>query len=331
MERVRAAAVQATPVFLDREATVAKAVKLIREAGSAGAGLIVFPEAFIPNYPEWVWRVSPWGGPSAKLYARLLDQSVEVPGPATEALGRAARQAKAYVAVGVDERDTRSSTIYNTLVYFDSDGSIIGKHRKLMPTGGERLVWGYGDGSTMDVYETPFGNLGGLLCWENYMPLARAAAYAKGIDLWMAPTWDDSPVWISTMQHIAKEGRVHVIGVNSVMRATDVPREVPGYDEVWKGDDSWMSVGRSVIVEAGGEIVAGPLIEEEGILYAELDAERARGQRLHFDPVGHYARPDVFELTVHEDARAPVAAVGAPGARADAASERPTKGKGRKR
>jgi len=310
MDRVLAAAVQATPVLLDREATVAKSVRLIKEAGKAGAGLIVFGEAFIPGYPEWVWRLTPWGGPSDALYARLLDQAVEVPSDVTDTLGRAARQAKAFVAIGVDERDPKDSTVYNTLLYFAPDGTLLGKHRKLMPTGGERLVWGYGDGSTLEVWDTPFGRLGGLLCWENYMPLARAAMYAKGIDVWLAPTWDDNPFWVPSMQHIAREGRVHVIGVNSVIRATDVPSSVPGYEEVWKGDDSWMSVGRSVIVQAGGEILAGPLVEEEGILYAELDPTAGRSQRFQFDAVGHYARPDVFELVVHEEARAPVAASG---------------------
>jgi nitrilase len=323
-------------VFLDREASLAKALTLIREAGKAGAELVVFGEAFLPSYPEWVWRISPWSGPSSALYGKLLEESVEVPSATTEALGRAARLAKVHLAMGVNERDTTGSTVYNTLLYFGPDGSLLGKHRKLMPTGGERLVWGYGDGSTLKVFDTPFGRLGGLLCWENYMPLARAAMYAKGVDVWVAPTWDDSPVWVPTMQHIAKEGRVHVIGANSVIRATDVPTTVPGYDEVWRGDDSWMSVGRSVIVEAGGDIVAGPLVEEEGILYADLDADDARGQRYAFDPVGHYARPDVFELTVHEEERSPVSATTATTGGSDppdgrpAASKEPADGRGRK-
>jgi nitrilase len=310
VERVTAAAVQATPVFLDREATTAKAVRLIGEAAKAGARLICFPETFIPTYPEWVWRLQPWHEPATELYGRLLDQSVTIPDATTDALGRAARRAKAYVSMGVNEREANGSTIYNTQVYFGPDGSILGKHRKLMPTGGERLVWGYGDGSTLDVWDTPFGRVGGLICWENYMPLARAAMYAKGIDVWVASTWDDDPTWVSTLQHIAKEGRVHVVGVNSVIRASDVPKDVPGHDEVWAKDDEWMSRGRSAIVTAGGEIVAGPLVEEEGILYAELDAGKARAQRYAFDPVGHYSRPDVFELIVHEDGRAPVTTSG---------------------
>ena len=183
MPRVKAAAVQATPVFLDRDETVEKSCRLIGEAASNGAGLIVFPETFIPAYPDWVWRAPAWEGPFGQLHEQLLDQSVEVPGPSTEAIGKAAKRAKAYVAMGVNERDPGGSTIYNTVVYFGPDGRVLGKHRKLMPTGGERLVWGMGDGSDLQVHQTPFGRIGGLICWENYMPLARTALYAKGIEV----------------------------------------------------------------------------------------------------------------------------------------------------
>ena len=299
MDTVTAAVVQATPVFLHREETVDKVVRLIGEAAERRARVIAFPEAFVPGYPEWVWRLRPWGGPSAALYGRLLEQAVEVPGPVTLRLGRAAADTGAYVTIGVNERDPAGSTLFNTLLTFAPDGSLLARHRKLMATGGERLVWSVGDGSTLRVQETPFGRLGGLICWENYMPLARAALYAQGIDVWIAPTWDDDPVWVSTLQHIAKEGRVHVLGVNSVIRATDIPPEVPGYDDVWRGDDAWMSVGRSAIVGPRGEILAGPLVEEEGILTAEIDVERARSLRLEFDPAGHYLRPDVFDLRVN--------------------------------
>jgi uncharacterized protein (TIGR03086 family) len=168
-----------------------------------------------------------------------------------------------------------------------------------MATGGERLVWAGGDASTLEVYETPFGRIGGLICWENYMPLARAAMYAAGIDVWIAPTWDDDPVWVATLQHIAKEGRVFVLGVNTVIRASDVPHDVPGYKEVWAHDDGWMTRGRSAIVDPHGEILAGPLVDEEGILTAEIDVAQARAARMEFDPVGHYSRPDVFDLRVN--------------------------------
>ena len=298
MEKVIAAAVQSSPVFLDRDATVDKACGLIEKAAADGARLIVFPETFVPTYPDWVWRTTPWADGPAKWFARLLDQSVVVPSPATDVLGEAARGASAYVAIGINERDENGSTLYNTLLYFGPDGSILGKHRKLMPTGGERLVWGQGDGSTLSVFDTPFGRLGGLTCWENYMPLARAAMYAQGIDVYLAPTWDNSDTWVSTLRHIAKEGRCYVIGVNFCMCGSDVPPDIPGRDDVYRGDDDWMSRGNSAIVDPEGELLAGPLIGEEGILLAELDTDHARVSRRQFDVVGHYARPDVFQLSV---------------------------------
>lgn len=303
MDKVTAAAVQATPVFLDRGATVERSEKLIHEAATNGAGLMVFPETFIPGYPDWVWRVPAWEGPSGELYERLLDNAVVVPGPATEAIGRAARRAKAFVSMGINEREQTGSTLYNTQLYFGPDGRLLAKHRKLMPTGGERLVWGMGDGSTLEVVETPFGRLGGLTCWENYMPLARFAMYAKGIDVWCAPTWDNSDGWISTLRHIALEGRVFVIGVAPLLRGSDVPDDVPGRQEVWGGDDDWMCRGASAIVGPDGDVLAGPLMEEEGILYAELDAATARRSRAEFDPVGHYSRPDVFRLSIDDRAK----------------------------
>lgn len=306
MKTVKAAAVQATPVFLDREATVEKACKLVVEAGNEGAGLIVFPETFIPTYPDWVWRGNVWDETFGALYRRLLENAVEVPGPATDAIGKVARQARAYVSVGVNEREPNGGTIYNTQVTIGPDGTVIGKHRKLMPTGGERLVWGMGDGSTLTVYETPFGRLGGLTCWENYMPLARFAMYAKGVDVWVAPTWDQGDTWVATLRHIAKEGRVWVIGVAPLLRGSDVPDDVPGKGELWHGEDDWMNRGYTSVVNPDGELVAGPLVEEEGILYADIDAARARASRYEFDPTGHYARPDVFRLSVNEEATPPV-------------------------
>jgi nitrilase len=298
--KVVAAAVQATPVFLDREATVEKSVALIKEAAAAGAGLMAFPETFIPTYPDWVWRAPAWQGASGDLYARLLENAVEIPGPVTDTLGKAAKQAKAYVSMGVNERDPGGGTIYNTQITFGPDGSVLGKHRKLMPTGGERLVWGMGDGSTLQVYETPFGRLGGLTCWENYMPLARYSMYAKGVDVYVAPTWDNSDMWVATLRHIAKEGRLYVIGVAPLLRGSDVPDDVPGKTELWGGEEDWMSRGFSTIVAPGGDILAGPLLEKEGILYAEIDSAVARASRHQFDPVGHYSRPDVFRLVVDE-------------------------------
>ena len=302
VQRIRAAAVQASPVFLQRDATVDKACSLIEKAAAEGAGLIVFPETFVPTYPDWVWRTTPFSGRAARLFERLLDQSVVVPSAVTETLGEASARASAYVSIGVNERDANGSTLYNTQLYFDPTGDLVAKHRKLVPTGGERLVWGMGDGSTLDVIDTPFGRLGGLTCWENYMPLARAALYAKGIDIYLAPTWDNSDVWVPSMQHIAREGRMFVIGVNFCIRGSDIPADVPGRDEIYGNEDDWLSRGNSVIVGPHGNILAGPLVGEEGIIVADLDAAEARSTRHQFDPVGHYARAEVLQLHVHTDA-----------------------------
>jgi nitrilase len=292
---VTVAAVQATPVFLDRDATVDRLITHIADAAAAGAQLVVFPEAVVPGYPDWVWRRPAWS--DAEWYRRLHDQAVDIPGPVTERLGEAAREFHVRLAVGVTER-TRSGTLYNSLVYVDPCGEVAGVHRKLVPTGGERTVWGNGDGSTLTVLDTPLGRVGGLICWENLMPLARAALYQQGIDIYIAPTWDNSDSWISTLRHIAREGRVFVVGTNSCLRGSDVPRTLPGADEIYGGDDDWMSRGNTVIVGPDGTVLAGPLVGECGMLVATLDLGDLALARREFDPVGHYGRPDVFQLTV---------------------------------
>ncbi len=311
-QALKVAAVQAAPVFLDRDATIEKMARLTKEAATEGAGLVVFPETFVPTYPDWVWRTTPWAD---AWYERLYDQSVEVPGSATDAMGSIAREAGVYLSVGVNERD--GGTLYNTNLYFGPEGSLLGARRKLMPTGGERLVWGQGDGSGLFVLDTPFGRLGGLTCWENYMPLARAALYAEGIDIYLAPTWDNSDTWVSTLRHIAKEGRVFVVGVTFCLRGSDVPRELPGADDLYGGDDDWLAKGNTAICGPNGEVLAGPLEEEEGILYADIDANEARRSRRQFDAVGHYARPDVLRLVVDRGEKHAVTDLGVHGAMAD--------------
>jgi nitrilase len=294
------AAVQATPVFLDRDATIDKAATLVKQAAAAGARLVAFPETFIPTYPDWVWRTPAWS--DTEFVRRLYAESVAVPSPATERLAAIARDCGVYLAMGVNEVD--GGTMYNSLLYFTPDGALAGRHRKLMPTGGERSLWGTGDGSTLDVVRTPFGVVGGLLCWENYMPLARAAMYARGVDIYLAPTWDNSDVWTATLRHIAKEGRVYVLGIAPVLRGSDVPADLRG--DVYGGADDWMSRGRSAIVGPDGDLLAGPVVEREESLYAEVDAAVAQASRREFDPVGHYARPDVFRLSVNTEPQRPV-------------------------
>ena len=304
MSTFKIAVVQATPVVLDREATVSKACELIAEAGRSGASLVVFPEAFIPTYPDWVWRIPPGQHRVlADIYAELLEQSVEIPGPVTEELSQAARRAGVYVAMGLNERNANGSnaSLYNTLLYIGPEGHLMGKHQKLVPTAPERMVWAQGDGSTLEVYDTALGKLSGLICWENYMPLARYSLYAWGVQIYLAPTWDSGEPWLSTLRHIAKEGRAYVIGCAMPMRKEDIPDRFEFKAKYYSEVGEWINKGDSAIVSPDGKFVAGPLNAEEGILYAELDPRQIRGSKWNFDVAGHYARPDVFRLTVSRE------------------------------
>jgi nitrilase len=299
--KVRVAAVQAAPVFLDLEASLQKALALIEQAAAEGARLVVFPEAFLPAWPAWVDEVLP--GEDEAWHLRLLEQSVVVPGPVTDRLGAAAAGAGVHLVMGVDEREAHGATIYNTILYFDDTGRLLGRHRKLMPTHAERLVWGMGDGSDLTVHQTTVGRVGGLICWENYMPLARFAVYTQGVDIWVAPTLATHEPWVATMRHIAREAACHVIGVAPAARFSEVPDSVPDRDRLWRGLEphgDWMLDGYSVIVDPAGTVLAGPLVREEAILHATLDLDAARARRRLFDPVGHYNRPDVFRLVVDD-------------------------------
>ncbi len=292
----RVAAVQATPAYLDRDATLSAAAHSITRAGTDGVDLVVFPESFVPGYPDWVWRKNPWS--DADWYARFQDQAIELPGSALDPVCDAAVEAGTWVALGITER-CASGTLYNAVVYIDDCGQIAGLHRKLIPTGAERLVWANGQGPLLTVVDIGGVKVGSLICWENYMPLARAALYEKGIDVLLAPTWDNSDEWVPTLRHIAKEGRVFVVGIASYLRGSDVPRDLPGADDIYGGDEDFMSRGNSTIVAPGGEILRGPLTGQSGALTATLDLDRIAAGRHTFDPSGHYSRPDILSLTIN--------------------------------
>ena len=303
-----AAAVQAAPVFLQRDASVEKACALIARAAAQGAKLIVLPEAFVPAYPAWVW-VLPLTRRAeiTRLYRALVENAIDVPGPETERLGQAARSARAWVAVGVNERNTGRSgtTLYNTLLLFDERGELRDRRRKLMPTGGERLVWAPGEPVAPRVHETPLGRVGALICWENYMPLARFSLYEQGVQIYLAPTWDKSEAWIASMRHIAREGRVYVIACNQALHRDDVP-DAWGFKDAFPPGTEWINSGNSVIVDPEGAVIAGPLADREDILTAEIDPGRTAASRWIFDAAGHYDRPDLFSFAVRDPAPKPV-------------------------
>ncbi|MFL5628128.1 MAG: carbon-nitrogen hydrolase family protein [Ktedonobacteraceae bacterium] len=298
----KVAVVQAAPVFLDRAATIEKACALIATAGREGARLIIFPEAFIPTYPVWVWTI-PSGEQEVlgELYAQLVANAVTIPSEATNVLCRAAKLSGAYVVMGMSERNVEASggSLYNTLLYIDPQGQILGKHRKLVPTAGERLVWAQGDGSTLQVFDTPLGKLGGLICWENYMPLARYSLYAAGTQIYVAATWDRGNPWLSTLRHIGKEGGVYVLGCSIAMRKDDIPDHFAFKQKFYANTEEWLNFGDSAIVNPEGFFIAGPVRHKEEILYADIDPCQMRAPKWMLDVAGHYARPDVFELIVH--------------------------------
>lgn len=289
---VRAAVVQAAPVLFDRDATIVKLHTLTQEAAAQGAQLVVFPEAFVPAYPRGFGFGMVVGSRTPEgrlLWERYWRNAVDVPGPAVDEMGRAARLAGVHLAVGVIERDrvATGGTLYCTILYFGPDGTLLGKHRKLKPTGSERLIWGEGDASTLTVLETRLGRLGGLICWENYMPNARMAMYAQGVELYVAPTADARDSWQATMRHIALEGRCFVLGCNQFVTKSMHPADLPCLDELATQPEI-MCRGGSVIIGPLGDILAGPLYDAEGILTADLDLGEIVRARLDFDVVGHY-------------------------------------------
>ena len=278
---------QAGSVLFDLDGGLVKAERLIAEAAGAGSKLAVFPEAFLTGYPRGADFGALLGSRSEEgraSFRHYFENAIEVPGPATRRIGESVRTHGLWVVMGVIERD--GGTLYCTVLFFSPDGTLAGKHRKLMPTALERIIWGFGDGSTLPVLDTGFGRMGAVICWENYMPLLRTTMYGKGIQLYCAPTVDDREVWQSTMRHIAVEGRCYVLAACQYARLGESPRQVIR--------------GGSVIVGPMGEVLAGPVYDAEAILTAELSLDRIIEGKFDLDVVGHYARPDVFQLRVNE-------------------------------
>ena len=305
MTSFTAAVVQNAPVVFDAAATLRKIDALTADAARTGAALVVFPEAFVSAYPKGLdfgARVGMRSSEGRDTFRRYFDSAIDVPGPATESLARTSKKNAVYLVIGVIERAI--GTLYCTALFFAPDGTLLGKHRKLMPTAMERIVWGYGDGSTMPVFDTPLGKLGAVICWENYMPLMRMAMYAKGIQLYCAPTADDRDTWLSSMQHVAFEGRCFVFSACQHLGRSDCP---PDYGAI-QGDDpgTVLMRGGSVIVGPLGQILAGPVYNENVILTAKIDLGEIARSKYDLDVVGHYARPDVFQLRVNEKATPPV-------------------------
>jgi nitrilase len=297
---VRVACVQAEPVIFDRAATIEKLAELTKEAAAAGAQLVVFPETFIPAYPSsrWAKAFAGWADPRAKeTFALLRRESLEVPGPAERRLGEIAREHEVWLVTGVNEVDPeRPGTIYNALLYHAPDGTLAQHHRKLVPTNHERLVWGQGDGGGLRAFDAGIGRIGGLICWENYMPLARFSLYESGVEIYIASTADDGDEWQSTLVHIARESRAFVVAPSHFQRAASYPDEFP-LSELLEGVDV-LGRGGSAILAPDGSYLAGPLYDEEGVLFAELDPARLFAERQRFDPAGHYHRPDILQLKV---------------------------------
>lgn len=300
---IKVAAAQVSPCFMDREKTVEKACDVIAQAGKKGVRFLVFPEVFIPGYPDWVWVVkNSQSSILNDLYVELLKNAVSIPDESTQKLCKAAKEANLYLAMGIHEINTEASksSLYNTILYISDKGEILGKHRKLVPTGGERLIWSQGDGSTLNSFDTAIGKIGGLICWENFMPLARQTMYNHGVQIYAAPTWDKSERWLISLQHIAREGGMYVLGACMALRMKDIPDRYQFKKEYPDGRD-WINVGNSCIISPDGKFIAGPVEKKEDIIYADIDLNLITASKRMFDVAGHYSRPDVFNFGIKKE------------------------------
>jgi nitrilase len=302
------AVIQRPPVLLDRDATLARAVEALDEAAAGGAALAVFPEAFVPGYPTWIWRLRPGAdmGLAGEIHARLRANAVDLARDQLAPVREAAARHAITVVIGFHELDAEftQTTLFNSVAAIGPDGSILSRHRKLMPTNPERMVWGMGDASGLRVVETPVGRLGALICWENYMPLARYALYAQGMELLVAPTWDCGDAWAASMRHIAREGGCWVIATATALTGDDIPAHFPDRDRLFEPGE-WINDGGALVAKPSGAVAAGPLMRSTDILYADIDPEAARRARRSLDVCGHYARPDIFSFAVDRRPRHP--------------------------
>lgn len=298
----RVAVVQASPVMFDKAACVEKAVRLTAEAAEGGAELVVFPELFVPGYPYGMTFGFAVGRrqPSGRLdWKRYYDNSMLVPGPETEALGAAAKAAGVYLSIGVSEREENTATLYNTNLLFGPDGSLLTVHRKLKPTGAERVVWGDAQQDYFPVADTPWGKVGSLICWESYMPLARVALYEKGVTLYLSPNTNDNEEWQATIRHIAIEGHCYFINADLFFTRGDYPKDLHCPEEIARLPEL-VCRGGSCVVDPYGHYETEPVWDREAVVYADLDLQKVPASRMEFDACGHYARPDVLDLRVHE-------------------------------
>ena len=307
------AVIQKPPVLLNLQATIERAVDGIAEVARAGAQLAVFPEAFLPGYPTWVWRLKPGADMalSGEIHDRLRDNAVDIDGGTLAPIREAAREHGITVVCGINEIDRRfsGSTLFNTVVVIGPDGALLNRHRKLMPTNPERMVWGMGDASGLRVVDTPVGRVGCLLCWELYMPLARFALYAQNLEVLIVPTWDCGEGWQASLRHVAREAGCWVVSLATALHARDIPGDFPQRARLF-GADEWICDGGAVVVEPFGGPIAGPLHQKQEVLYAEIDPARAPHARRSFDVAGHYARPDIFQLSVNRAPMAPATFAG---------------------
>lgn len=304
------AVVQKTPAFLDKKSSISSAVESVATAAAGAANIVIFTETFIPGYPSWIWRLRPGGdwNLSEELYARLLDSAVNLDSDDLTPLFAAARKHNITIVCGIEERDNKlsQSTLYNTVIVIGADGKLLNRHRKLMPTNPEKMVWGFGDATGLKVVETPAGRVSTLLCWENFMPLARYTLYTQGVEIYIAPTYDSGDNWIGSLQHIAREGRCFVVGCGNLMQVRDLPIDFPEKANLYPEDEEWINPGDSLIIAPDGEIISGPMRKEAGILFCDIDLTKVGTAKRTLDVAGHYSRPDIFTLHVNTKPQSPI-------------------------